>query len=177
MGTEPRIRVSAHPELGRADPALPAREGRAGVLAASRRRCELGREPRPALHRELAEEVGINDEIPVEGPVAIVDSIAPVAQLDRETRRPHHLLGRPRRAVARGGDVARCGRSRAQAVRRRGARRGRAPSADPALPGPLAPRGSRGVPRAALGALAAAQRLLAGASRCDSGTDTREFQG
>ena len=31
-----------------------------------------------ALHRELAEEVGIEDEIPVEGPVAIVDSIAPV---------------------------------------------------------------------------------------------------
>jgi len=31
-----------------------------------------------ALHRELAEEVGVVDEIPVEGPVAIVDSIAPV---------------------------------------------------------------------------------------------------
>jgi 8-oxo-dGTP diphosphatase len=31
-----------------------------------------------ALHRELAEEVGIEDDIPVEGPVAIVDSIAPV---------------------------------------------------------------------------------------------------
>ena len=30
-----------------------------------------------ALHRELAEEVGIEDEIPVEGPVAIVDSISP----------------------------------------------------------------------------------------------------
>ena len=31
-----------------------------------------------ALHRELAEELGISDEVPVEGPVAIVDSIAPV---------------------------------------------------------------------------------------------------
>jgi ADP-ribose pyrophosphatase YjhB (NUDIX family) len=31
-----------------------------------------------ALHRELTEELGIADEIPVEGPVAIVDSIAPV---------------------------------------------------------------------------------------------------
>jgi len=30
-----------------------------------------------ALHRELAEEVGIVDEIPLEGPVALVDSIAP----------------------------------------------------------------------------------------------------
>ncbi len=31
-----------------------------------------------ALHRELREEVGIEDEVPVEGPVAIADSIAPV---------------------------------------------------------------------------------------------------
>ena len=31
-----------------------------------------------ALHRELVEEVGLADEVPVEGPVAIVDSIAPV---------------------------------------------------------------------------------------------------
>jgi ADP-ribose pyrophosphatase YjhB (NUDIX family) len=31
-----------------------------------------------ALYRELAEEIGIDDELPVEGPVAIVDSIAPV---------------------------------------------------------------------------------------------------
>src|ERR671937_714218 len=30
-----------------------------------------------ALHRELAEEVGIEEAIPVEGPVAIVDSISP----------------------------------------------------------------------------------------------------
>ncbi len=30
-----------------------------------------------ALHRELDEEVGIEDELPIEGPVAIVDSIAP----------------------------------------------------------------------------------------------------
>ena len=30
-----------------------------------------------ALHRELREEVGILDEIPVEGPVALVDSISP----------------------------------------------------------------------------------------------------
>src|SRR5712691_8241397 len=31
-----------------------------------------------ALHRELAEEIGIGDKLPVEGPVAIVDSISPV---------------------------------------------------------------------------------------------------
>ena len=32
-----------------------------------------------ALHRELAEEIGIDEELPVEGPVALVDSIAPTA--------------------------------------------------------------------------------------------------
>src|SRR4029450_14008051 len=30
-----------------------------------------------ALHRELSEEIGIDDELPVEGPVALVDSISP----------------------------------------------------------------------------------------------------
>jgi 8-oxo-dGTP diphosphatase len=30
-----------------------------------------------ALRRELAEEVGIHDNVPLEGPIAIVDSIAP----------------------------------------------------------------------------------------------------
>jgi 8-oxo-dGTP diphosphatase len=40
-----------------------------------------------ALHRELAEEVGIDDDIPVEGPVAIVDSISPV-----RTFAPKHVV-------------------------------------------------------------------------------------
>ena len=31
-----------------------------------------------ALRRELAEEIGIDEELPVEGPVAVVDSIPPV---------------------------------------------------------------------------------------------------
>jgi 8-oxo-dGTP diphosphatase len=31
-----------------------------------------------ALHRELAEEVGFDEEIPVEGPVAIAESISPM---------------------------------------------------------------------------------------------------
>jgi 8-oxo-dGTP diphosphatase len=30
-----------------------------------------------ALHRELAEEIGIDEELPMEGPVAVADSIAP----------------------------------------------------------------------------------------------------
>src|SRR3989454_3004237 len=77
MSTEPRIRVSAilswggrillcrHEKNGRAYWLLPG----GGVNS--------GESLVRALHRELAEEVGINDEIPVEGPVAIVDSIAP----------------------------------------------------------------------------------------------------
>ena len=118
MGTEPRIRVSAilswggrillcrHEKHGRAYWLLPG----GGVNS--------GESLVRALHRELEEEVGINDEIPVEGPVAIVDSIAPERSVGRETRRPHHLLRRPGREVARGGDLAGRGRSRAQAVRR-----------------------------------------------------------
>ena len=78
MSTEPRIRVSAilswggrillcrHEKNGRAYWLLPG----GGVNS--------GESLVRALHRELSEEVGLNDEIPVEGPVAIVDSIAPV---------------------------------------------------------------------------------------------------
>ena len=40
-----------------------------------------------ALQRELAEEIGIDDELPVEGPVAIVDSISP-----ERTSTPKHVV-------------------------------------------------------------------------------------
>ena len=78
MGAEPRIRVSAilrwndrvllcrHEKPGKEYWLLPGGGVNSGESLVN------------ALHRELTEELGIADELPVEGPVAIVDSIAPV---------------------------------------------------------------------------------------------------
>jgi 8-oxo-dGTP diphosphatase len=77
MGIEPRIRVSAI--LRRDDRILLCRHEKGGkdywLLPGGG--VNSGESLVDALHRELLEEVGITDELPVEGPVAFVDSIAP----------------------------------------------------------------------------------------------------
>jgi ADP-ribose pyrophosphatase YjhB (NUDIX family) len=78
MAPEPRIRVSAL--LRWEDRILLCRHEKAGrgeywLLPGGG--VNAGESLVDALHRELAEEVGIVDEIPLEGPVALVDSISP----------------------------------------------------------------------------------------------------
>jgi 8-oxo-dGTP diphosphatase len=77
VGVEPRIRVSAI--LRWEDRILLCRHEKGGkeywLLPGGG--VNSGESLVDALHRELLEEVGIKDELPVEGPVAIVDSISP----------------------------------------------------------------------------------------------------
>ena len=78
MTQEPRIRVSAI--LRWEDRILLCRHekpGRGEYWLLPGGGVNAGESLVTALHRELQEEVGIPDRLPVEGPVAIVDSISP----------------------------------------------------------------------------------------------------
>ena len=138
MPLEPRIRVSA--VLRWQDRILLCRHEKAGrgeywLLPGGG--VNSGESLTDALHRELREEVGIEDEIPVEGPVAIVDSISP--QRAFAAKHVVHIIF--------AGDLS--GRSLEAVTSQDAAVRGHrlferaelddvvAPSADPALPAAL----------------------------------------
>jgi len=78
MGAEPRIRVSAM--LRWEDRILLCRHekpGRREYWLLPGGGVNSGESLLDALNRELGEEVGLEDEVPLEGPVALVDSISP----------------------------------------------------------------------------------------------------
>jgi 8-oxo-dGTP diphosphatase len=77
MGAEPRIRVSAILRWRGRILLCRHEKGDRGYWLLPGGGVNSGESLTRALHRELAEEVGIDDGLPVEGPVAIVDSIAP----------------------------------------------------------------------------------------------------
>ena len=106
-----------------------------------------------ALRRELREELGVEADVQFEGPVALVDSIAPKRSIARKhvvhvdlRRRPLAPLARRRRDAGRGGQ------GRAALLDRR-ARGRRAAPADQAVPRALAAGRPGRLPRRALGAL------------------------
>ena len=166
MAPEPRIRVSAL--LRWEDRILLCRHEKAGrgeywLLPGGG--VNAGESLVDALHRELSEEVGIIDEIPLEGPGGARRLDLAAAHLHREARRAHRLRRRPLRPLARGGDLERRRGARTPALPARRARRDRRAPADPALPPPLAAGRPGGVPRLALGALTATSCRRSSTSR------------
>ena len=101
---EPRIRVSA--VLRREGRILLIRQEKPGkeywMLPGGG--VDAGETLLQALKRELAEECGIDEDFPLEGPIAVVESIAP-AGAPCKACRAHRLRRLSRRPVARSCDV------------------------------------------------------------------------
>jgi 8-oxo-dGTP diphosphatase len=78
VGIEPRIRVSAILRWQNRILLCRHEKGERSYWLLPGGGVNSGESLVAALHRELLEEVGLRDELPIEGPVAIVDSISPV---------------------------------------------------------------------------------------------------
>ena len=136
IGAEPRIRVSALLRWG--DGILLCRHDKRGrdVWLLPGGGVHSGETLVDALRREIGEEVGI-EAPPLEGPIALVDSIAPGRSLT--TKHVVHIIfaGRVEGSLeAVSVDRRRGARAPAVRVRRAGGRR--PPPADPAVSGALA---------------------------------------
>ena len=84
MTGEPRIRVSAVLRWGDRVLLCSHEKGDKAYWLLPGGGVNSGESLLQALRRELYEEVGIDEQIPFEGPVAIVDSIAPVRSFARK---------------------------------------------------------------------------------------------
>ena len=111
---------------------------------------EEGESLHVALARELTEECAL-EAVALDGPIAIVESIAPAGPQTAKARRPHHLPRRRLGPQPRDRVVGR--RRRARPPARVGRRDGvdRPAPADPSLPRALAARRSVRAPRRAVG--------------------------
>lgn len=84
MTGEPRIRVSAVLRWGDRVLLCKHEKGDKGYWLLPGGGVHAGESLLQALRRELHEEVGIDEQIPFEGPVALVDSIAPARTFVRK---------------------------------------------------------------------------------------------
>ena len=113
MRAEPRVRVSAHPALARADPALPAREAAAReVWLLPGGGVHSGESLIDALAARARRGGRASTRAAGRGPVAIVDSIAPERSLGSK-HVVHIIFAGDARRLARGGRLAGRGGARA----------------------------------------------------------------
>ena len=150
MSGAPRIRVAALLRHGDSVLLCEQRKGDRAYWLLPGGGVEEGESLHVALARELTEECAL-EAVALDGPIAIVESIAPGGPQTAKARRPHHLPRRRLGPQPRDRVVGR--RRRARPPARVGRRDGvdRSAPADPSLPRALAARRSVRAPRRAVG--------------------------